>query len=128
MTPRRFPFATPSKVLLLLAAVGGTGLAAAQYVGPSNAPAYRSIADVLKNPVDDAQVLLDGYLVQKVGSDKYLLSDGTSQIRVEIDNRLFPTTPIHEKTKVRIRGEVEKDFLESPEVDVDQLQVVVTPQ
>lgn len=68
--------------------------------------------------------MLEGYLVKKVGAKKYLFSDGSAEIRVEIDRRHFPSTPITEKTKVRIRGEVEKDFLKSPEIDVDDLAIV----
>lgn len=99
-------------------------VALAQYTGPSTTTQYRSIADVLKNPVDDAPVTLDGYLIKQVGKEKYIFSDGKSEIRVEIDAKEFPATPIDDKTRVRIRGEVEKDFLDSPEIDVDSLTVV----
>jgi uncharacterized protein (TIGR00156 family) len=98
--------------------------ASAQYVGPSTSPAYRSVADVLKNPVDDAPVALEGYIIKKVGKKKYLFSDGVSEIRVEIEHRQFPPTPIDEKTRVQLRGEIEKDFLQSPEIDVDYLVIV----
>ena len=115
------------RALRLAAAVtacAAFGMAAAQYTGPSSAPAYASVAEILKNPVDDATVELTGYIVRKVGSDKYIFSDGQSQIRVEIDRKVFPTSPINDKTRVRIRGEVEKEFLESPEVDVDVIEVL----
>jgi uncharacterized protein (TIGR00156 family) len=109
--------------LIVLAATAlASSLASAQYAGPSSTPAYKSVADVLKNPVDDAQVVLEGYVTKQVGKKKYLFSDGTGEIRVEIEGKHFPTaTPINEKTKVQIRGEIEKDFMQSPEIDVDQL-------
>ncbi len=99
--------------------------AVAQYTGPGSAPSnYRDVADVLKNGADDAQVQLDGYIVRQVGKEKYMFSDGKGEIRVEIDDRHFPNVKIDDKIKVRIRGEVEKDFLESPEIDVEQLTVL----
>lgn len=114
----------------LAALAAGAGLLAmgaiahAQYVGPSNTPVYKTIAEVLKHGTDDTSVQLEGYLVKKVGREKYLFSDGSSEIRVEIDDKQFPTTAVNEKTRVQIRGEFEKDFLQSPEIDVDQLTVV----
>ena len=103
---------------------GFVPLVSAQYVGPSITPTYTSVADILKNPIDDHPVALDGFIVKKVGNKKYLFSDGSAEIRVEIDRKHLPPTPITEKTKVRIRGEVERDFLQSPEIDVDYLAVV----
>lgn len=99
-------------------------LAIAQYIGPSTTPTHKTVADILKDPIDDHPVVLDGHLVKKVGNEKYLFSDGSAEIRVEIDREHFPSTPITEKTKVRIRGELENDFLQSPEIDVDYLAVI----
>lgn len=98
--------------------------AMAQYAGPSNQASVQSVAQILKNPVDDQQVVLRGKVVRKVGNEKYLFSDGTAEIRVDIDNKHFVNLKIDGKTTVEIRGEVEKDFMESPEIDVDFLTVV----
>ena len=64
-------------------------------------------------------MVLRGYLVKQVGTKKYMFSDGTGEIRVEIDFEDFRGLIVDAKTRVEIRGEVEKDFLESPEIDVD---------
>jgi uncharacterized protein (TIGR00156 family) len=96
----------------------------AQYVGPSTMPTYRSVADVLKNPVDDVPVVLEGYIIKQVGKEKHIFSDGTAEIRIDIDQKHFPATPINEKMKVQIRGEVEKDYLQSPEIDVEGLTII----
>lgn len=93
----------------------------AQYVGPSAQITVSSIADILKNPVDDQPVMLRGLLIKQVGHDKYILSDGTGEIRVEIDAKRFAGQQVDANTKVELRGKVEKDFLQSPEVDVDTL-------
>jgi uncharacterized protein (TIGR00156 family) len=118
--------------LALLSILGTSVLfaatAAAQYVGPSTknaaAPVYKSIADVLADPVDDAPVTLEGFLIKEVGKEKYILSDGKSEVRVDIDRKHFPTTPVDDKTRIQIRGEVEKDFMQSPEIDVDRVTVI----
>ena len=116
------------KTLLTVTLIGLSSMAipaAAQYVGTSVAPTYISVTDVLKDPVDDVAVSFEGYLIKKIANKKYIFSDGVAQIRVAIDPKHFPTTPINEKTRVVIRGEVENDFMESPEIDVDSLSVVI---
>ncbi len=95
----------------------------AQYVGPSTQKTPLTVAEVLKNPVDDQQVVLRGHLIKKVGNEKYLFSDGTGEIRVEIEAEDFPVQKIDDKTLIVIRGEVESDFLKSPEIDVDTISI-----
>ncbi|MEG1329269.1 MAG: NirD/YgiW/YdeI family stress tolerance protein [Janthinobacterium sp.] len=43
---------------------------------------------------------------------------------MDIDDKVFMNRKIDARTQVEIRGEVEKDFMESPEIDVDVLTVV----
>lgn len=38
--------------------------------------------------------------------------------------KIFVNTKAYAKTKDEIRGEIEKDFLETPEIDVDVLTLV----
>lgn len=102
----------------------GIPLAAqAQYVGPSTQKAPMTVADVLKSPVDDQNVVLRGHLIKKVGNEKYLFSDGTGEIRVDIEAEDFPVQKIDDKTLIVIRGEIENDFLKSPEIDVDMISI-----
>lgn len=122
--------ATRAATLTALLACGS--IAVAQYAGPSTAKSakptsYASVAEILKNPVDDIRVTLQGTLVSKVGHEKYLFSDGTGQIRVEIDDDKFPRTRVDEKTRVTIEGEVEKDLLQSPQIDAKRVTVGTTP-
>lgn len=98
--------------------------ASAQYVGPSSQAAPRSVAEILKNPVDDQAVVLRGFILRQVGNEKYIFSDGTAEIRVDIDAKHFPPEKIDDKVQVELRGEVEKDFMETPEIDVEVLLVV----
>jgi uncharacterized protein (TIGR00156 family) len=112
-------------MLATIASFSSATEAVAQYVGPSSNPGYKSVSDVLRNPVDDMEVQLEGTLSRKVGKNKYMFSDGVAEIRVEIDSKHFPaSSPISEKTRVRLHGDVEKDFMESPEIDVKQVTVI----
>jgi uncharacterized protein (TIGR00156 family) len=109
------------KHILVVAAFCAAGTASAQYVGPSGMRTT-TVADVLKNARDDQQVMLQGVLQKKVGHEKYEFSDGTGTIRVEIDSKVFPREAIDEKTRIEILGEVEKDFMTSPEIDADAVR------
>jgi uncharacterized protein (TIGR00156 family) len=95
--------------------------ALADYRGPGAAPGEIRVADILKKPQDDRPVVLRGTLVRKLGREAYSFSDGTGEIRVEIDDDLFPVEPIDERTQVEISGEVDKDWMRAPEIDVDAL-------
>ncbi|MCD8554089.1 NirD/YgiW/YdeI family stress tolerance protein [Seleniivibrio sp.] len=107
-----------------LAVLSIFNFAFAQYIGPNAVKTYSTVEEVIKKPVDGAEVSFQGYLLKKVGNKKYIFSDGTGEIRVDIDNDIFPNVAVGAKTKVEVKGEIEKDFLESPEIDVDIIQVM----
>ena len=43
---------------------------------------------------------------------------------MDIDDDIFPVQEITDRTTVEINGEVEKEFLHSPEIDVDLIKVL----
>lgn len=100
-----------------------SGHAYAQYAGPNVSQQTRTVSDILKNPVDDRRIILDGYILRKVSHEKYIFSDGTGDIRVEIDDDKLPGSRFDEKTKVQIHGEVDVNYNRSPEIDVDAVIV-----
>ena len=112
------------KCSLLVALASAAVSAAAQFVGPGATTPYKSVAEVIKSAPDDARVELVGYILRQVGKEKYIFSDGHSEIRIEIDSKYMPAERIDEKTRIRILGEVEKDFLETPEIDVDSVSLL----
>lgn len=115
MKRKLLALALPFTALVLAAPVS-----AQQTVVPA-APTYHSVAEVLKNPIDDIPVTLEGSIVKKLAKEKYLFTDGSGEIRIEIENEDLPATPITDNMRVRISGEVEKDFLVSPEIEVDRV-------
>ena len=112
----------PVGALTLL--LGVMSSAQAQFTGPGALPEKTSLAEVLANPVDDQRVKLRGHVIKQLSSDKYLFSDGRQQIRIEIDRKLLPSQPFDQEMTLVIEGEVEKDFMESPEIDVDRVSIV----
>jgi uncharacterized protein (TIGR00156 family) len=111
-------------IIAAVLAIGIPAAALAQYVGPSSQKVTTTVADILKNPVDDQEVMLRGVILKKISKEKYLFSDGKNEIRVEIDDRDFPAQAIDETTRIEIRGEVEKEFMESPEIDVKMINIL----
>lgn len=105
------------------ALLSGTALAASTgYSGP-NAGSVTTVASALQAP-DDAPVTLVGNLVQKVTGDTYEFRDATGSIHVEIDAEKWPNgVAVNENTRVRLQGEVDKDF-NSREVDVDRVELI----
>lgn len=93
----------------------------AQFTGPGAPAVVTDLGNILQRPLDDQRVSLTGRLVRQLSSDKYLFTDGSKQIRIEIDRELLPAAPFGPEVWIVIEGDVEKDFLESPEIDVDRL-------
>lgn len=116
-----------SLLLSSLALLLWTAPALAQFDGPGADTMPNTVQALLDNPTDDQSVTLQGRILEQVGHEKYAFSDDTGQIRVEIDNEVFPKQRITPEMTVELFGEVEKDFLRSPEVDVERLTIINTP-
>ncbi len=100
------------------------GTANAQYVGPSQATSYKNVAEILKNPVDDVRVTLRGKVISRLSDDMYQFTDGTGTISVEIDEEDFAGQRIDANTQVEIWGEVDKDLMRAPEIDVKRITII----
>ena len=119
------PFMSPRHVVLALASLSVSSLALAQYVGPGTMRNPTSLTEVIQSPVDGQTVQLRGKLLQKLNHNKYLFSDGKSQIRVQINSEIFPKQAIDDRTEVEVIGQIEKDFMDTAEIDATS--VVVLP-
>jgi len=76
-----------------------------------------SVAEALKRP-DDSYVTVEGNIVKKLSSDKYLFKDATGSITVEIDNEKWGNIDASEKDKLELSGEIERKT-NSIHLDVD---------
>jgi uncharacterized protein (TIGR00156 family) len=112
--------ATGVAVLILSSALAAGAWAG--FSGPgavSAASTVKAVADMR----DDTRVTLEGHLVKEIRPEHYMFKDGTGEIEVEIDDEDFRGAKITPETKVRLVGEVDKDWT-STTVDVDLVEVV----
>lgn len=72
---------------------------------------------------DDDKVILEGYLVKKIGKEEYLFKDKTGEIKLEIDDKKLRNITVTPKTLIRIKGEVDSDWF-TIQVDVDNVEIV----
>lgn len=117
-------FAMVSALALILG-VSGNALAqqnfgaanAGGYTGPS--AAAMTVAEA-KKLSDDTPVVLVGKIEKSLGGEKYLFTDNTGSVTVEIDNDDWRGLNVSDKDTVEIRGEVDKEFM-SLEISVDSV-------
>jgi uncharacterized protein (TIGR00156 family) len=93
--------------LAALLTLAGLTVYAQGYTGPGLEPI--TIAEA-KNLRDDSPVVLRGKIERFLGDEKYLFSDDSETIIVEIDNRLWIGLSVDQNDTVEISGEVDKDF------------------
>ena len=82
-----------------------------------------SVKDALKLN-DDAKVVLEGKIKSHIKSDKYEFIDKNGDvIVVEIGDKKWGNVTANEDTLLRIRGEVDKDFIKK-KIDVGSVEVI----
>ncbi len=111
--------AAASAALLLAAA----SPAFAQYEGPGVAPTPTSVAEILRRPVDDQRVTLVGTITRKIGDERYVFTDGTGDIAVEIDDDDLPSQAFGPQDRVEIHGEVDVERDRPLEIDVERIRL-----
>jgi len=70
---------------------------------------------------DDTPVILRGKIERFIGNERYIFSDGTGSITIEIDNRVWGSLTVDENDLIEIYGEIERDFRRI-EIDVDTVR------
>jgi uncharacterized protein (TIGR00156 family) len=63
-----------------------------------------------KNLRDDSPVILRGKIERFLGDEKYLFSDETGNITIEIDSRIWGTLSVDQNDVVEISGEIDRDY------------------
>jgi uncharacterized protein (TIGR00156 family) len=137
---RSMTFSSKTLVYVLPIAIAAfCGSAHAQFVGQGApvAPALGAlnpagtaevkvtpVAEILKNPIDDIYVLVRGRLTRKLRHEHYEFTDGTGTIRVEIDDEDFVRQTVTENTVVELYGELDVDYMSSPEIEVEWMRIV----
>lgn len=76
-----------------------------------------------KNMNDDAYVILQGYITDRNGDEKYVFQDKTGSITVEIDDDDWDGVDVSPADFVEIQGEIDKGWT-AVEIDVDTISKV----
>ncbi|MDE1482825.1 YgiW/YdeI family stress tolerance OB fold protein [Xenorhabdus bovienii] len=97
-----------------------TGYTQGGFKGP--APDLTSVAQA-KSLRDDAWVVLEGSIVKQVGHELYEFRDNSGSVYVDIDDKRWLGQAVTPADKIRIEGEVDKDW-NSVEIDVKTIRVV----
>lgn len=90
------------------------------FKGPS--PATTTIAQA-KSLRDDAWVVLEGKIVRQIWHELYEFQDSTGTVNIDIDDKRWRGQTATSNDKVRIEGEVDKDW-NSIEIDVQTVRVL----
>ena len=74
------------------------------------------------NMFTEKDVVVEGNLLRQVRADKFVFSDGSGEVMVELDDDIRLNSPIDHTTKVRLFGECEGG--NKPEIEVEQLVIM----
>lgn len=105
-----------------LASVIAVAPAQAQFVGGQSS--VTTVKQLLDNGRDDQLATVEGFLVKQVRHEKYLFRDASGEMLVEVDDEVFQGQRVDPKTKVRLDGELERDFMEKDKLDVYRLTII----
>ena len=117
-------------ILVTLIGIFFFSQAKAQYSGVNsiNNKKIRTIKYVKDNANkldrSDKAVKLQGYIIEQINTEDFWFQDATGKIEIEIEPENMPKIPFNEKTELIIIGEVDSDWLEGVEIEVDEIQFV----
>lgn len=115
------------KFFLALAAAGvmlwcANAIAAQMEAAGTPAKPISKVSDVNAMP-DDAEVVIQGVIVQDLGDEHYLLKDDSGTINIEIDEDLIGGDTITPEATVLISATVDKDG-DITSLDAEEIQFV----
>ena len=84
---------------------GAQGDSQGGFRGPSN---VSTVAEALSFR-DDTPVILRGNILRALGNERYLFSDSTGTITIEIERRVWGSVSVDENDLVEISGEIDRD-------------------
>lgn len=98
-------------------------IAQAGFNGPSSST-VNNAAEASK-AADDTYVVLEGFVVKQLAPETYEFKDSTATIKVEIDNKEWPSQEVTPKTKVRLTGKVDRSKVSGfKEVEVKKVEII----
>lgn len=95
----------------------------AAFVGPGAITLKTTTAKEALALDDDSKVVLQGSLIKQTSNEHYQFKDESGEIAVEIDDKDLRDITVTPEDKIRITGEVDKEWTET-KVDVDHLELL----
>lgn len=86
----------------------------------SDATAVISVAKA-KSTADKSVVTLQGKIVKQVDEDEYIFTDGTAEMKVEIDQHIWRGVDVNSQNTLRITGIIDNDVMEKTTLDVTEV-------
>ncbi|OOF68272.1 YgiW/YdeI family stress tolerance OB fold protein [Rodentibacter caecimuris] len=71
---------------------------------------------------DDTMVTLVGNISRQVDKDKYIFTDGTDEIKIEVDRKVWGGLNVGPQDKIRILGKLDNEVLEKADIDVIRIE------
>ncbi len=105
--------------LAALAGYTGQSQVSGGYTG--EAQSQFTLAKDVKNLRDNQYITLKGYIISKIGNEKYMFKDESGTIQVEIDDKDWSGLNVGATDRVILQGEVDRDW-NSLTVDVDSVR------
>ncbi|KJY82960.1 hypothetical protein TW81_12225 [Vibrio galatheae] len=108
------------KLLVSLCVVASLNATAA-FEGPGSVPKVMTVSSILKMK-DDQWVAVEGFITRQLREEHYMFRDNTGEIEVEIDHEIFNGLKITPERKIKISGELDKDWA-SVSIDVNHIEL-----
>ena len=80
-----------------------------------------SVAELKGIKLGETDAIVEGNILRQIQHDKFLFSDGTGEMVIEIDDDIRLDQSIDEKTRLRLSGEFEKW---DNEMEVERLEIL----
>lgn len=80
-----------------------------------------SVKQALK-ATDNSMITLEGNITQQIDDDEFWFTDGTGQIKVEIERHVWNGLNVGPNDKVRIFGKLDNEMFEKAELQVLRIE------
>jgi len=88
-------------------------------------PVVVPIQSVLARGKDDQRVVVRGQVLKKLDDEKYIIGDGTGNIRVEIDDDLVKGEALAIGPQLEIVGEVDENVFRDSSIKAERVAILV---
>ena len=87
------------------------------------APAAISVKQAL-SAADNSMITLVGNITQQIDDDEFWFSDGTGQIKVEIERHVWNGLNVDPSDKVKVYGKLDNEAFEKADLEVLRIEKV----